>query len=147
MPQMSAHLSADVPSDWFLKESITLLAPDGQANVIASIEPLDPSLTSRQYAEIQGDLLRREFPGYHEFEFAPAAVYGGQPGYLRHFAWIPPDGRSVTQLQTYLAMSGSGYTATATTSTALFPSLERQLRLLLDGLRLQSLDRSGLQPR
>lgn len=147
MPRISAHLSADVPADWFYKESMTLFAPDGQANVIASIEPLDPALTSREYAEIQGDLLRAEFPGYHEFGINPTVLYGGHQGYLRHFAWTPPDGRSVTQLQTYLAMCGSGYTATATTPTALFAIWERQLRHLLAGLRLQDLDRSGLQSR
>ena len=39
-----ATLMAAAPADWFFKEQITFLAPDGQANVIASTEPLDPSI-------------------------------------------------------------------------------------------------------
>ena len=78
------------PADWFVKESITLLAPTGQANVIVSSEPLDPTLTSSQYASTQGELLRREFPGYVEHRFDESTVFG-MFGYLRQFEWTPPD--------------------------------------------------------
>jgi hypothetical protein len=107
-------LRARVPEGWFVKESFTLLAPDGQANIIVSREPLDPGLTTEQYARIQGDLLRREFPGYTEraLTLLPLAVGAA---YLRLFSWRPPDGVPVTQHQVYFASSGVGYTATATT--------------------------------
>ena len=112
--QFRGSLTTVVPEGWFVKESITLLAPDGQANVIASSEPLDPTLDSFRYAQIQGDLLRKEFPGYQEFSFDAHVVFG-LPGFKRHFAWVPPDGLPVTQVQVYATNEGRGYTVTATT--------------------------------
>jgi tetratricopeptide (TPR) repeat protein len=119
------------PSDWLVKESITLLAPDGQANVIASSEPLDPEIGLDQYASIQGDLLRGEFPGYEEASFKQVTCLGGRRGWLRQFSWSPPDGVSVTQLQLYYAEDSRGYTATATTPSSRFADVELELRQML----------------
>lgn len=90
------RLLAEPPPGWFVKESLTLLAPDGQANVIISSEPLDRSLTTTEYADIQGGLLVREFPGFREHSYDLAVVFGVFPGYLREFSWLPPDGVEVT---------------------------------------------------
>ncbi len=106
-------IRADVPAGWFVKESITLLAPSGQANVIVSSEPLDPTLTSEQYATAQGELLRREFPGYVEHRFDRTQVFG-MDGYLRQFEWSPPSGMRVAQVQAYATRAGRGFTATGT---------------------------------
>ena len=103
---------APVPSGWFEKHSVTLLAPDGQANVIASREPLDPSIDTARYASVQGELLRREFPGFHEHAFTLVPLSAG-PAYLRLFSWTPPDGVAVVQQQVYFARDGAGYTATS----------------------------------
>ena len=111
-----------------------LLAPDGQANVIASSEPLDPSIDTEQYATVQGDLLRGEFPGYVEHAFEEAALLGGRRGYRRHFEWTPPDGVAVTQIQLYFAENSRGYTATATTPSTNFENVEAELRQILAGL-------------
>jgi hypothetical protein len=121
---------------WLAKESHTLLAPDGQANVIASTEPLDPAIDTERFADVQGDVLREEFADYHEHTFEPALVFGGRPGYLRHFEWTPPDGARVTQIQVYYAADGRGYTANATTPSASFDRYERDLRRLIDDLVL-----------
>src|SRR3954452_15177039 len=64
--RFEARLQAALPAGWFVKESITLLAPDGAGNVIVSTEPLDPSIDTARYAEVQGELLRNEFPGFTE---------------------------------------------------------------------------------
>ncbi len=106
-------IRADVPAGWFVKESITLLAPSGQANVIVSSEPLDPTLTTEQYAAVQGELLRREFPGYVEHRFDRTRVFG-MDGFLRQFEWTPPDGVRVAQVQAYATRGGRGFTATGT---------------------------------
>jgi hypothetical protein len=137
------EITAELPSNWFSKESITLLHPEGQANVIASSEPLDPEIDVQQYAEVQGRLLRDEFPGYREYEFSEALVFGGRPGYIRAFSWSPPpdeDGPSspVRQIQLYYAENGRGYTATATAPTYIFERLEGELRRILEGLQLEA---------
>lgn len=125
------RLLAARPADWFVKESLTLLAPDGQANVIISSEPLEPSMSVTDYATIQGSLLAREFPGYREFSFGPAVVFGQFPGYIRDFAWTPPDGVNVTQIQCYFVQDGRGFTGTATTPTTWFAEREFVLRDIL----------------
>ena len=128
---------ATLPEGWFAKESTTLLAGDGQANVIASSEPLDPSIDPYSYAEVQGDLLRTEFNEYHEFDFGPHLIFGGRPGYIRDFSWRPPDGVEVRQIQLYYAEGGRGYTATGTTPSSEFSRFEEQLRGCLHGIRLE----------
>ena len=136
--RFEARLSMALPPGWFAKESVTLLAPDGSANVIASSEPLDPSIDTDRYAEVQGGLLRREFPHYQELWFGRMAVLGGLPGVQREFTWTPPDGVPVTQLQWYFAQAGRGYTATATTPSSSFSRLEPALRHVLGGVRVAS---------
>lgn len=137
MQKLQRHLSVSVPNEWSFNESMTLLSPDGMANVIVSSEPIDSSLTAQAYAEVQGDQLRTEFPEYREFELVEAQVFGGRPGYSRHFEWKPADAERVTQIQLYYAESGRGYTATATTPSTNFEELESQLRQVLAGLVIE----------
>ncbi len=137
-----SRLRAPVPAGWFVKESFTLLAPDGQANVIVSREPLDPTLDTRRYAAVQGDLLRREFPGYEEQAFTVLPLRTGV-AYLRLFSWVPPDGVRVVQHQIYLALSGTGFTATATTPAT---AHERYAGLFDEVLRDLELDSSAPPP-
>jgi tetratricopeptide (TPR) repeat protein len=134
MKRFRAAIEAAVPEGWFAKESTTLLAEDGQANVIASSEPLDPSITTEVYAEVQGDLLVKEFPGYEQTSFETVSILGGRQGYLRHFKWDPPDGLPITQMQLYYVEKARGYTATATTPSEAFPERELMLRQVLRGL-------------
>jgi hypothetical protein len=136
VPDFRGKLTAAIPEDWFAKESTTVLAPDGQANVIASSEPLDPSIDTEKYAMVQGDLLRTEFPSYTEHIFEQVQIFGGRTGYLRHFQWTPADGVPITQIQLYYAESGRGYTATATTPSEAFPARELLLRQILLALRI-----------
>jgi hypothetical protein len=132
--EFRAVLRGPLPVGWLAKESITLLSPDGQANVIASSEPLQSSIDLQGYAGAQGKLLASEFPGYREFAFEPIKIFGGLDGWLRKFEWTPPDGVPITQLQTYAVEFGRGYTATATTPSASFTAFEDQLREVLLGL-------------
>jgi hypothetical protein len=122
--RVEASLGATLPPGWEFKESLTLLSPDGQANIIVSSEPLEPGLSSEAYAGIQGMLLRNEFPGYVEIDLAPANLFGGMSALLRRFAWTPPDGVEVTQLQLYAVADGRGYTVTATSPSASFGTYE-----------------------
>lgn len=92
MPSYRPTLSAALPDGWLAKESITLLAPDGQANVIISSEPID-AIDSRQYAETQGWLLAHEFPHFQQHQFDEVVVFGRFLGYVRQFSWTPPDPR------------------------------------------------------
>jgi hypothetical protein len=129
-------LMAAVPNGWFAKDSTTLLAPDGQANIIASSEPLDPSIDTDTFAAAQGDLLKGEFPEYQEKSFERVSLFGGRDGYMREFEWTPEDGVRVTQIQIYYASGGRGYTATATTPTQQFPDREVLLRQTLRAFRI-----------
>jgi hypothetical protein len=135
MPAFQCELTSVLPTGWFAKESITLLAPDGQANIIASSEPLDDSIDTHRYAEVQGDLLRKEFPAYQEFSYGQVPMFGST-GYRRQFEWTPPDGAAVTQIQLYYATRGRGYTATATTPSSVFPAVEAVLNMVLESLAI-----------
>lgn len=137
MQKFKSQLSAPVPNGWFAKDSYTLLSPDGQANVIVSSEPLSPEIDTRAYAQIQGDLLRKEFQGYREFVFEPTEIFGGRSGYLRRFEWAPPNSASIVQIQIYYVENGRGYTATATTRAADAKRFELDLRMVLGGLRIE----------
>ena len=129
---------AMLPEDWYAKESITLLAPDGAANVIASSEPVEAEIAPHTYATVQGDLLRSEFPKYEELEFGPKLILRGRPGYMRVFSWVPEDGVPIVQMQLYYAEAGRGYTATATTPSSEFGRYEQQLRACLEGIFLDT---------
>jgi hypothetical protein len=122
------------PADWFVKESFTLLAPDGQANVIFSSEPLDPTLTTETYARVQGDLLRNEFPGYREQNFWQLPLRAGGVALGRIFDWRPPDGVPVTQIQIYYVVAGRGYTSTGTTPSTNFERMYPQLLGILQSI-------------
>ena len=131
------ELLATLPRSWQVKESVTLLAPDGQANVIASIEPLDEGIALEQYAGIQGDLLQKEFPGFREHAYGEVIALGGRSGMMREFTWAPPDGVEVSQIQLYYVEDGRGYTATATTPASQFPARRVELRQILLAVRLR----------
>ena len=132
-------LTVAVPEGWFAKDSVTLLAPDGQANVIASTEPLDPGIDVHQYARVQGDLLRHEFPGYVEHSFTPETILGNRAGYLRRFQWTPPDGVPVLQVQLYAVEPGRGITATATTPTTQAERFVEMFEAVLSSVRFLGL--------
>ncbi|WP_166786570.1 tetratricopeptide repeat protein [Cryobacterium sp. TMT1-19] len=136
MTEFRGEIIALVPDGWLVKESTTLLSPDGRSNIIASSEPLDSSIDTDQYADIQGDLLDKEFPEYEEKSFERVAVLGNRDGYLRTFEWTPPDGVRVAQAQLYYAELGRGYTATATTTAENLKSVELILLEVLRNLRL-----------
>jgi hypothetical protein len=131
--RFEARLSIPLPQSWFAKESLTLIAPDGQANIIASSEPLEADIDAERYAQVQGDLLRREFNGYHEHSFEAAAAFG-RHGFIRVFEWQPPDGVRVSQIQMYYAESGRGYTATATSPSTQFDRYAPQLWSVMDNI-------------
>ena len=135
MDRFERRVSVPLLESWYAKESVTLLAPDGQANVIASSEPLDPEIDTQTYADVQGDLLRREFPGYREQSFKPFPAFGRQ-GFLRVFEWSPPDGVTVIQMQMYFVEDGRGYTATATTPATQFARFERIFGLILNDISI-----------
>ena len=126
---------AQLPAGWIGKDSITLIAPDGGANVIASTEPVDLEIDATRYAEIQGEILSTEFPGYHEIEFSAIELTGGVPAYIRRFSWTPPDGERVNQIQLYgLVGPGRALTATATVTAIRLSEYEAILTKILSSL-------------
>jgi hypothetical protein len=136
MDRFRPTLSAVAPRTWSSKESLTLLHPDGKANVIVSSEPVGPSVDLRQYAGGDRLLERGELEGYEELAFEPRLVFGGRSGLIRRFRWVPDNAGPVTQVQIYHVDGGRGYTATATTPTAGFAEFELELMDILDGLRI-----------
>ncbi|MBM7783744.1 DcrB/PsbP domain-containing protein [Tenggerimyces flavus] len=107
-------LGASAPPEWLFKETITLSAPENQANVIVSSEAVSPTFTTSSYADAQGRLLSTEFPHYTEHRYEGVLLFGEHVGMLREFSWTPPDGVRVRQVQWYCVIEGRGYTATAT---------------------------------
>jgi hypothetical protein len=126
------QMSLSLPEGWLYKESFTVLAPDGQSNVIFSSEPLDESVTTFEYADMQGDLLAKEFDDYRLTSFEEFALRDEGVAYIRTFEWIPPDGVPVKQAQIYYATPGRGFTATATATRSHFPEVSVTL---MDALR------------
>jgi hypothetical protein len=104
-----------VPPGWSFQQSTTLFAPHGDASIIASSEPLDPSMDTERYAAVQLGLLQREMGDFLELASGRLLLGDAVPARWRQFRWTPPDGVSVTQLQVYAAAGGRGATATATT--------------------------------
>ncbi len=135
LPRTRSQISATTPLGWFVKESWTLLHPSGQCNVICSREPLDPSIDALRYANIQGDLLRKEFPHFAEYSFGPFVFASGQTGYLREFSWTPPDGVPVRQMQTYYANDGTGFTSTATAALSVSDQHRGTFLMVLQSMR------------
>lgn len=136
-PRTRVSITLAVPSGWFYKESHLLIAPDGDVNVVASSEPLDPSMDSKAYAQAQGVLLETEFPGFWQYGGLQALHVDGSSGaaWLREFGWTPADGEPVRQLQIYAVRTGRGMTATASTLACTYPrhrdSMIRVLRSLV----------------
>jgi hypothetical protein len=133
VPMFRGKLAAAIPGDWLAKESTTVIAPDGQANVIASSEPLDPSIDIERFAAIQGEHLKTGFREYDEKSFDRVEIFGGRSALMRKFQWTPQDGAPVMQLQLYYTERGRAYTATATAPAESFPARELQLRQILWG--------------
>ena len=136
LPQPNGEsISINLPDEWFYKESFTLLAPDGRANVILSSEPLEASITTLEFSTIQGDLLETEFPGYEpsiDQEDFPLA--SGDVAMIRQFNWTPEDGSPVTQAQIYFVADGRGLTATATATAEHFVAVRETLFGILQSI-------------
>lgn len=128
------RIGVGVPDGWHAKESLTVLEPNGRANMIVSSEPIDALLDVERYVAIQGELLDRQFTGYYEESLEPAEVFGGRSGYIRRFGWSPPDGVPVRQIQVYAVEDGRGFTATATAPLHATPGFETEFTELIASL-------------
>ena len=132
-----ARLSCEVPSDWYVKESLTLLAPDGSVNVIVSSEPLDldGAIDSQAYATEQGRLLEIGCPGYQELEYQAVSWPSGCSAWFRRYRWCPLSADPVEQLQIYWVDRGRGYTGTATGSIASIGQADNTVMSILRSVR------------
>lgn len=139
-----SSLSIELPQTWHYKESYTLLAPDGQANLIMSSEPLADEIDSDAYAHVQGEILGREFPDYAEITFEPYVIEGlDGHGWIREFQWVPPDGAPVRQTQIYGVAFGRGYTATATSPVTEYERYRADMAALLSSIAVD-VDKAAL---
>jgi len=133
----TGRLIGVAPASWAFKESVTFIAPSGDANVIASSEPLGPDIDLARYVDVQGALLEDEFPGYLQLSLEAIEVFGTS-GMLRVFEWSPPDSRPVGQMQVYAVLDQRGFTATATATLENFNKYESvfaRMLLRLDAAR------------
>jgi hypothetical protein len=80
MKTVRTRLGAVIPDDWYWKESLTILAPEGKANIILSSEPLDDAIDLDRYTRVQGELLVEEFPGYRPIALEPMRMMGKGKG-------------------------------------------------------------------
>jgi len=125
--RVSSSIGGEIPTGWLWKETMTLLAPDGTSNVIASSEPLPDGVDAAAFARSQGELLYRTLPAYAELDFSPSAAFGTPDGFVRTFEWAPPEGQPVTQVQIYAVVGNRAYTATATAEKQSFPAARTAL--------------------
>jgi tetratricopeptide (TPR) repeat protein len=132
MERFDSQLSIARPPGWGVKESVTLLEPSGQANVIVSTEPVPPGTTTEDYARANEEQMDQgDFPGYRQFSREETEFANGGPAIVRRFEWTPPDGATVTQIQLYHVDGDRGLTATGTTTSASYDDLELDLEQLL----------------
>jgi hypothetical protein len=132
MTTFTSQVALPLPDGWVGRETIAVQSPDGQANVIASSEPVAPETTGEEYAELVGrSLTEQELPGYRELSFERADE---GDHWLRTYEWEPAESPSITQTQLYYVDDGRGYTVTATMATSERPRFELQLDLLLRSL-------------
>jgi hypothetical protein len=120
---------------WGGRWSATLTAAGGRANLVATTEPIDPSIDPRQYADAQAEPVEREFDDYVELSFEAALVFGGRPGYLRRFEWRSDIGR-VRQMQAYYTWNGRAYLMTGTALAEGFEEVEESLNALMAGVTI-----------
>lgn len=117
-PSIAVH----IPAGWSFKESMTILSPSREANVIFSSESLDRSVSAKEYTLRQYDTLANEFPGFVSLGVESFSIQGLTGEVFRHdFRWQPGDEddtptKPVRQIQIYAVRPGRGYTATATTT-------------------------------
>ncbi|MGY1771865.1 DcrB-related protein [Blastococcus sp. SYSU D00813] len=134
--QNTSRLRAAVPEGWSVTESWTLRAPDGQADVVVTREPLPPDVGTEQYAQGRGDRLAAEYPQYQQHALTVVPLASG-PAYARLFSWTASGGTRVVQVQVCATAGGTGVTATATAPAASYGSVAE----VLDGvLRSVALD-------
>ncbi|MGY1742197.1 MULTISPECIES: DcrB-related protein [unclassified Blastococcus] len=141
----TSRLRAPVPDGWSVRESWTLLAPDGQANVVVSREPLPPGVGAEQYCQGQGERLGSEFPQYQQHVLTVLPLASG-PAYARLFSWAPPAGGRVVQVQLYATGEGAGFTATATTPAPSFDAVAEVLDRVLRSLQFDPGTAPAAQP-
>jgi hypothetical protein len=130
-------LRARLPAGWFRTESITVGDRRGRANVIATIQVIDPAITAEEYAKNQTQHLADACREYRERLFASAEVFGGHPGYVRAFTWHPEGGHPVAQWQAYYADAGRGYVATATCRSQQASKFEKRLRAMMEKIEIE----------
>jgi len=139
MTRFESELTLPLPPDWVARDTLTLVSPDGRANVTASSEPVDPDTTTEQFAtSIGASLADGQFPGYHEISSGPTDTVDGEPAWLRRFDWSPPDSERVSQLQLYFARGGRVYTLTATSTADDNRMFEQMLTEMLRSVVLRS---------
>lgn len=134
--RFGAKTSADVPDGWDIRDSLTMTAPDRGANVIFSSDRLEQAMSAQEYAELNGQQLKNQFPDYSEIDVGEFPLGDGHPAVFRQFQWFPEDGEPVTQIQLYLTDSERGYTATATCLVRDFSRYQKTLLGLLAGLAI-----------
>jgi hypothetical protein len=133
MKTYKPKLTAMLPDGWIGRESITLLAPTGNANVIASSDEVNPTLNTKDYADAQVAQARAEFPGYRQLMLKEFRVFGGLPGYIHQFEWESDKG-TVRQTQLYYVANGTVWYATATATSIAYEQVQGQLLEVLSGL-------------
>ena len=131
MERIDSDVTVALPTGWAVKHSITLVAPEGDANVIASSEPVPDGMTTEEYAASQRLRLEQDFPGFRQLHSESITLVDDRPAWLRVFAWEPPDQTPVTQVQMYAVLGGRGYTATATTTSEQYPRHQVELTQLI----------------
>ena len=132
---LEPRIVVEPPADWNLSESVTLRPPDGSASLIVSSEPIDRGIDSRMFADRSVEALALDLPEYQPGPIVPVTLFG-QPGFLHHYSWVPPEGRTVGQIQVFAVVNGRSYTGTAT-AAPWTTEIEAQLLTAIATLRLE----------
>ena len=139
MTRYTPSVSIPLPEGWQANDSVTLVAPDGQANVIVSSQQIPDEMSTEEFASAMNEALDSpDFATVKVISFGPSDMLSGRDAWLRHFEWEPEDSPPVSQMQLYHAEAGRGYTATATVPTTEAERYELTLGQLLSGLTLAS---------
>jgi hypothetical protein len=127
----------NVPDDWVDRSIVTLVsrAQDGfQANVVVSVDELGASDVTR-YARAQSKELQRRVRDYRVHVDEPTK-HGGRAAHRIEHSFRSPQHITVRQLQLFVQVDGSVFTASVTHAEELFDAARPTLLRILEELRI-----------
>jgi hypothetical protein len=137
LERFKCQLTTPMPSGWLAGEMLQLKSPTGASRLVVASDPVGKGVNAERFARDRGETLRQSAAEYRELEFVPAEIFGGHQGYLRRLELTGPNTEPKTHIELYCVEGGRAYVAIAMMPLSEIDSYERNMRLILDGIRIE----------